>query len=210
VSPEQARCQAVDARADLYAVGLLIYALLVGHGPFAHVKDALDLLDAHIREVPAPPSRYAAQAIPAELDRAVLKALAKRPEHRFQSAALFAEALERIAASLEAAATGPLPAAAGRFQASVEVTAQGTLLLPAAAPSSSVGGSAGGDGVASQPELAAWFASLPATTGATPVAAASADLAGVRGNAVVFVLVTLASTVVFSLLAAVWLLGVGR
>jgi len=95
VAPEQIRCQRVDARTDVYAVGLLIYALLVGRGPFAQ-NDMLALLNAHLLEEPAPPSLLARQGIPAELDRAILRALAKRPEHRFQSAAEFAAALEGI------------------------------------------------------------------------------------------------------------------
>ncbi|KYF99864.1 protein kinase, partial [Sorangium cellulosum] len=99
-SPEQARCQPVDARADVYAVGLLMYTLLVGHGPFAHLDDALEVLRAHVLEAPAAPSRRAAQPIPPALDGAVLRALAKRPEERFQSAEAFAAELGRIAAEL--------------------------------------------------------------------------------------------------------------
>jgi eukaryotic-like serine/threonine-protein kinase len=195
-------------------VGLLLYSLLVGHGPFAHVEHVLDVLDAHIRQVPEPPSRHAAQAIPPELDRAVLKALAKRPEHRFQSAELFAEELGRIAASL-AGATGPLPAAPGRATSterlppSVEVTAQGTVVLrPAPAPSP-----AGGGGVAWDPEVEAWFASLPGLSRATPAAGLPARFAAaarrVPGGAVLFVLLTLASTGVFSLIAALLLRWLG-
>lgn len=228
VSPEQARFQAVDARADLYAVGLLLYSLLVGHGPFDHVEHVLDLLDAHVRQVPAPPSRHAGLAIPPELDRAILKALAKRPEHRFQSAELFAEELQRIAASVEAA-TGPLPAASGRATSTerlppgVEATAQGTLVLRPPAPEASPGPvppppggvrepapPSGGGGPTWNPEVAAWFASLP---GFTPVTELPANLAAAArrapGDVRLFVLLTLASTVVFSLLAALLLRWLG-
>ena len=98
LSPEQARCQKVDARSDVYAAGLMLYTLIVGAGPFAHAKDMLALLNAHVREPPTPPSHRAKQPVPAELDAAILKALAKRPEHRFQTAEAFGEELERVEA----------------------------------------------------------------------------------------------------------------
>src|SRR6185437_12234717 len=83
ISPEQARCQNVDARADLYAVGVLLYTLIVGDGPFDYAKDMVELLKAHIQDPPTPPSLAATQPVPAALDVAILKSLAKLPEHRF-------------------------------------------------------------------------------------------------------------------------------
>jgi serine/threonine-protein kinase len=124
VAPEQAKCQPVDARTDIYAVGLLLYTLIVGHGPFAHVSDPLELLHAHVLEPPTPPSQLAQQPIPIELDEAILKALAKRPQDRFQTAEQFAAELERVATQVP----GPsdeLPA----------VTARGTLILRRPSPS---------------------------------------------------------------------------
>jgi serine/threonine protein kinase len=107
VSPEQARCQTVDARSDVYAVGLMLYTLIVGDGPFGYARDMLELLNAHIRDPPMPPSRVSRQPMPAELDRAILRALAKRPEYRFQTAAEFAEELRAIESVL-AGTTQPL------------------------------------------------------------------------------------------------------
>jgi serine/threonine-protein kinase len=107
VSPEQIRFEPVDARTDVYAVGIVLYMLLVGQGPFPRAKNMLALLNAHLLEVPRPPSLAAEQQIPPELDRAVLKALAKQPAQRFQSAELFAEELQRIGARL-AEQTQPL------------------------------------------------------------------------------------------------------
>src|SRR5208282_5066066 len=52
ISPEQARCQKVDERSDICAAGLMLYTLIVGDGPFAHATDMLELLNAHIGEVP--------------------------------------------------------------------------------------------------------------------------------------------------------------
>ncbi|WP_437297711.1 serine/threonine-protein kinase [Sorangium sp. So ce426] len=180
-SPEQARCQPVDARADVYAVGLLMYTLVVGHGPFAHVEDALALLRAHVVETPAPPSRYAAQRLPAALDRAVLKALAKRPEERFQSAEAFAAELGRIGAEL-AEEDG-----SGRAARTVEAEA--------------------GWG----PQSRAWFEARPeGTSGAGAGVAGVAVEAGTAPvDARLFAGLTLASTVVFSAIAALVLRGMG-
>lgn len=100
VAPEQVRGGTIDARTDVYATGLLLYTMLAGRGPFAHLTEVMDLLDAHLNEIPAPPSQHAPQPIVPELERAVLRALAKAPPDRFQSAALFADELGRIAAML--------------------------------------------------------------------------------------------------------------
>lgn len=94
LSPEQARGGAIDARTDVYAVGVLLYSLLVGAGPFDHIRGSLELLHAHVSLAPVPPSHRAAQPIPREVEASVLRALAKRPEDRFASAADFSLALE--------------------------------------------------------------------------------------------------------------------
>ncbi|WP_437673411.1 serine/threonine-protein kinase [Sorangium sp. So ce131] len=109
LSPEQVSGLAVDARTDVYAAGVVLYTLLAGRGPFEHVKPLVELLRAHASEVPAPPSRHAPWPTPPELDRAVLRALEKRPELRFPGAAAFAAELSRIAARL---AHGSSPAVA--------------------------------------------------------------------------------------------------
>jgi eukaryotic-like serine/threonine-protein kinase len=93
IAPEQAFGEPVDARADLYAVGAVLYTMLVGHDPFAHVRAVSDLLFAHLDEVPDAPSKAAPQPIGEALDAIVLKALAKRPDDRFRDAAELAAAL---------------------------------------------------------------------------------------------------------------------
>ncbi|WP_438027113.1 serine/threonine-protein kinase [Sorangium sp. So ce233] len=204
-SPEQARCHPVDARADVYAVGLLMYTLVVGHGPFAHLDDALALLRAHALEAPVPPSRYAAQPIPPALDRAVLKALAKRPEERFESAEAFAEELGRIAAGLSDAdgsawgagvAGGAGPGGAG---------------AAARMPGATAGG--GEAEAAWKPEIRAWFEAVPAGAGGAGARASVARPDAGEGEAPVdarlFAALTAASTVVFSVIAALVLRGMG-
>ncbi len=100
VSPEGAMGQPVDPRGDLYAAGLTLYIMLTGRGPFDHLDGEQLLLTAHATEDPAPPSRLSQAPVPAELDRALLKALAKNPNERFQTAEEFRAYLDQVEASL--------------------------------------------------------------------------------------------------------------
>jgi len=101
VSPEGAMGQPVDPRADLYSAGLVLYIMLAGRGPFDHFEGDHLVLTAHAAEDPEPPSRLATEPVPPELDRAVLKALAKDPEQRFQTAQEFCDVLHGIAGLLQ-------------------------------------------------------------------------------------------------------------
>ena len=101
VSPEGAMGQRVDPRADLYSAGLVLYIMLAGRGPFDHFEGDHMLLTAHAAEDPEPPSRLATEPVPPELDRAVLKALAKDPTARFQTAKEFQTVLETVARHLQ-------------------------------------------------------------------------------------------------------------
>jgi serine/threonine protein kinase len=74
VSPEAARGEEVDARADLYSAGLVLFVMLAGRGPFDHLKGTDRLLSAQAEIEPEPPSRFADVPIPAELDAVVLNA----------------------------------------------------------------------------------------------------------------------------------------
>jgi eukaryotic-like serine/threonine-protein kinase len=92
LSPEQVRGDAIDGRADVYAMGAVLYFLLCGRSPFEeHVSvDAMVL--AHLRETPKPPSTHN-KKVPPALDAVVLRALAKDPAARHQSAMELAGAL---------------------------------------------------------------------------------------------------------------------
>jgi serine/threonine-protein kinase len=101
LSPEQAQGERIDHRADLYAVGLLLYLLVTGRHAFGTLRDA-ELVRAYTTLTPEPPSKVAPHRVPPELDRVILKALARRPEDRFPSAIEFAEELGRTEALLPA------------------------------------------------------------------------------------------------------------
>jgi serine/threonine-protein kinase len=116
IAPEQACGKPVDARTDVYATGMLLYTLVAGRGPFAHLTDHIKLLKANVTEQPEPPSHFAEQRIPPALDAAILRALAKSPADRFPSAEAFATELRLLAEALAnppSASTEPLPLMAG-------------------------------------------------------------------------------------------------
>jgi serine/threonine-protein kinase len=92
MSPEQATgADRVDGRSDLYSVGALGYYMLTGRPPFI-ASDAIKVLFAHAYEAVRPPSEVRA-GIPAELDRVLMRCLAKRPDDRFADAAALDAAL---------------------------------------------------------------------------------------------------------------------
>ena len=95
MAPEMVVGAAVDGRADLYAIGLILYELLAGRRPFAGGTD-FDVMRAHV-EAPVIPPRDWRPEIPEALERVVLRALAKRPDDRYESAAAMAKALRRVA-----------------------------------------------------------------------------------------------------------------
>lgn len=94
LSPEQARGEAVDARSDVYSLGCVLYEILTGDAPF--VGDSpVAVAYQHVREDPVPPSQRH-PGIPADLDAVVLKALAKNPDNRYQTAAEMRADLVRV------------------------------------------------------------------------------------------------------------------
>lgn len=109
MSPEQARTAGnVDGRTDVYSLGATLYELLTLRPPFDG-QSAAELIDQIGRDDPAPPRRYEPR-IPRDLETIVLKALAKRPVDRYDSAAEFAEDLARFLshAPVKARRIGPV------------------------------------------------------------------------------------------------------
>ena len=96
LSPEQARGESVDARSDVYATGCVLYELLCGQPPF--VGDSpVSVAYQHVREDAKPPSLLN-RDVPPPVDAVVLKALAKNPVNRYQSAGEMRNDLLRAAA----------------------------------------------------------------------------------------------------------------
>ncbi|GAT84203.1 serine/threonine protein kinase [Streptomyces sp. F-3] len=85
LSPEQALGKAVDHRSDLYATGCLLYELLALRPPFVG-ETPLSVVYQHVQDMPVPPSQIEGSTCPPELDGLVLRALAKEPDDRFQTA----------------------------------------------------------------------------------------------------------------------------
>ncbi len=130
LSPEQARGETVDSRSDVYSTGCLLYELLTGRPPF--VGDSpVAVAYQHVREQPVPPSQIEEDLDPA-LDAIVMKALAKKVEDRYQSAAAMRADIDRylagkpieaptvVAAPVEAPTSVLSPTAAGIAVAGAE------------------------------------------------------------------------------------------
>ena len=102
MAPEQCAGRAVDARTDLYAVGVLAYLLLTGCVPFSG-QSAAEVLVAHLQQAPRPPNELR-PGLPAALSAVVMRALDKRPEARFSTTDELRAALVSALASVTARA----------------------------------------------------------------------------------------------------------
>jgi serine/threonine protein kinase/Tol biopolymer transport system component len=140
MSPEQARGQAVDARTDVWAFGVVLYEMVAGRPPFAGATRA-DVLAAILEREPVPLARLESQ-MPAELQRMVGKALRKDPEKRYQGMqdllldleALRDEIVSRNGRHPSAEdSTAPPVAQFHRFRSLVPWTLAGVLLVTSAA-----------------------------------------------------------------------------
>ena len=108
MAPEQCRGGSVDARSDLYALGVMFYETVTGLLPIDG-PTPVDIWQAHVEVVPRPPHQVAPGVVSSELSALIMRLLAKRPERRPQNAAEFCDALEALAKAdkLGAHATPP-------------------------------------------------------------------------------------------------------
>ncbi|MFK8911058.1 protein kinase domain-containing protein [Streptomyces sp. YS-3] len=108
LSPEQALGRGVDARSDLYSVGIMLFQLITGRIPF-DADSPLAIAYAHVQEEPVAPSSVN-RSIPPAVDALVARALKKNPNERFPSAAAMRDEIARISASGQ---TGAAPVITG-------------------------------------------------------------------------------------------------
>lgn len=93
MSPEQAQGKTLDARSDIYSLAVILYEVLTGKLPFS-AKSPMEYIQKHVTEPIIPLSeRVPERRFPRELDEVLARALSKKPEQRYQTAAEFAEAL---------------------------------------------------------------------------------------------------------------------
>ena len=104
MSPEQAAGESVDQRTDIYALGAILFEMVTGKPPFEGAT-GLDVALKHKAEVPRHPREINAQ-VPADLDRLILKCLAKKKEERYQSVEELLAELSRIAESATSVTPG--------------------------------------------------------------------------------------------------------
>jgi eukaryotic-like serine/threonine-protein kinase len=136
MSPEQAEAKPVDARSDLFSLGVVLYELATGERPFKG-ETSLSVLAAIVRDTPTPVSELRAD-LPRELSRIIRRCLQKEPEQRYQTAKDIRNDLRGLHAEvesgeLERSGSSAPPAAAPRSPAPQWVVAAGLLVVAAAA-----------------------------------------------------------------------------
>lgn len=173
MSPEQARGDKLDARTDLYALGVMLYEMAAGKPPF-EADSAMSIMLKHLNEPVPDISPLVGNESPIELKAIIEKALSKDPAQRFQSAAEMGQALQVVGAQL-AGATLVTDTPSGLK--AVEVT--GTMLPTATATAATTAGKPFGEAAVPVPTEtvlptpAATTTSQPSGEAAGPVVTAT-------------------------------------
>ena len=131
LSPEQAMGKPVDLRSDLYSVGCLLFELLTGRPPFV-ADTSIGIAYQHVREAPIPPSQLNPALSPA-VDAVVLRALAKSPDDRYQTAKEMRADVDRVLAGAPVA-PAPVPSVGEETAAFPAPTGPGGVLPVLDAP----------------------------------------------------------------------------
>jgi serine/threonine protein kinase len=107
MSPEQINGATLDARSDLYSLGVSLYEVVTGRRPFQGDSD-YSIMAAHLQSTPVPPIQIDPR-VPAPLNDIILTAIAKDPAQRFQSAEQMCAALESVRGQLAGYPAAPAP-----------------------------------------------------------------------------------------------------
>ena len=109
MSPEQAQGHTLDARSDIYSLAVILYEVLTGKLPF-DARTPMEYIQLHVTKPPiALDERVAGKTFPPGLGQVIAKALEKKPENRYASAAEFAEALKPFAGAAGKGFTAMMP-----------------------------------------------------------------------------------------------------
>ncbi|MBI4509367.1 MAG: serine/threonine protein kinase [Deltaproteobacteria bacterium] len=177
VSPEQAEGKSVDQRANIYSLGALLYFMLTGECVFS--GDAESVIQAHLQSPVSPPSSRGRGAVPAEVEKAILKALEKQSSRRHLTLRQMLGEIDTAVESSAASSDGNSPAQAARAPNPNNMTLMGVAMFgsvsPLPGPKTDVVNTPPSPSVGVAPQVAAPQPAPPAATAAA--AAPSSSLA---------------------------------